>query len=128
MAFPADLATVTIKRRLWCGRQRGLQHLDVDGHHRLLGELTSPSPSRTAGSEGATQAEASEATITLDATDCAMMPGDPRSPYYPYVDLGTPVWITVDAGAGTYDLVRGYHLQHHPSVAGEVAVTCAGCG
>jgi len=59
-------------------------------------------------SEGATQAESLTATLTVKCTDGVLMPDQPESPYWPYVAEGTPVWMTVDAGAGAYSLIRGY--------------------
>jgi hypothetical protein len=103
----------------------------VDGRHHLPGDQRARDGSDRR-SEGATQAEAADATLTLDATDCAMMPEDPRSPYWPHLDDGTPVWMVLDAGAGAYDLIRGYISVMKPTWPGRsrhlcwVAVTVRG--
>lgn len=107
MAFPADLAVVTLQAAFGAdvtADPSTWAWTDVTSYW----EASQPVTVRDGRSEGATQAEASEATITLDATDGAMMPEDARSPYWPDVDVGTPVWMVINAGAGDYDLVAGF--------------------
>jgi hypothetical protein len=75
-------------------------------------------------SEGAVQAESLNAALTLNASDGALMPDDPRSPYWPHVDIGTPVWMTINAGSGVYDLIQGFISGLTPAWPGRSGHLC----
>lgn len=75
-------------------------------------------------SEGASQAESSEATFTLKNSDGALTPDDPRAEYAPHVVEGTPVWWTIDAGHGEYDLFQGYVTSWTPKWPGRSRHLC----
>ena len=123
MAFPATPAVVTIRAAFGAD-------VSADPSTWTWTDITSywetsePVSVSDGRSEGATQAEASEATLTLDATDGALMPEDPRSPYWPWVDVGTPVWMVLDAGAGALDLVQGFISALTPTWPGKSRALC----
>lgn len=71
-------------------------------------ETAVPITTKDGRSEGATQAEAAEATFALRCPDARYMPDDPRSIHWPDVVDGTPAWVILDAGEGDYDIVQGF--------------------
>ena len=107
MAFPAIPATVSVQMAFGAdvtAAPATWTWTDVTEYW----EVAEPITAQDGRSEGAIQAESLQATLTLDATDGTMVPDHPESPYWPYLEEGTPVWVTVDAGAGAYSLIRGY--------------------
>lgn len=75
-------------------------------------------------SEGATQAETSQLTITLTNNDGWLTPYDARSPWWPYVAEGTPFEVLLNAGAGDYDLFQGYLTDVTPRWPGRNRHLC----
>ena len=107
MAFPATPATVSVRMAFGAdvtADPATWTWTDVTEYW----EVAEPITAQDGRSEGAIQAESLQASLTLDATDGTMVPDHPESPYWPYLEEGTPVWVTVDAGAGAYSLIRGY--------------------
>lgn len=59
----------------------------------LTGRLRGPIRVRAGRSEGASKTSPASATLLLDNEDGALTPDHPMSPFWPHVDMSTPVWL-----------------------------------
>lgn len=66
---------------------------------RLVSE---PIQLRSGASDGAGEVSASTGTVVLDNDDGALTPLHPASVYWPHVDLGVPIWISLRRAEDTF--------------------------
>lgn len=96
MAFPADPLGVTIKLAFGADRTAApdtWDWTDVTDRWHVDEELEwRPSGRR----DGARQAEAGKLSLALRNTDGQLTPEDPRSQWWPHVDEGLPIRLTLD--------------------------------
>ncbi|NES28948.1 hypothetical protein GCE86_19675 [Micromonospora terminaliae] len=69
---------------------------------------------RAGKSSGASVATPSTCAVTLDNPDSALMPGHPQSPYWPNVQLGTPLRVRVQWNGVWHDRFSGFADQWEP--------------
>jgi lysophospholipase L1-like esterase len=90
---------------------------------------------RAGKSSGARQVSPGTCTVTLDNDDAALTPLHPMSPYWPNVEMGTPLRVSVQWAGVWYERFAGFADQWEPTylptgVPGEmssaVRVTCSG--
>lgn len=99
MAFPTDPLTVTIEAAFGADRTAdpaGWTWIDLTDRWHPGAELRI----RYGRREGARQSEPAEISFTLKNVDGQLTPEDPRSQWWPHVDEGLPLRVTLDPGVG----------------------------
>jgi hypothetical protein len=113
MTFPVDPLDVTIEAAFGADRTAApgtWTWTDLTGRWHPRSDLRV----RTGRREGARQAEAGEITFTLGNTDGQVTPEDPRSQWWPHVDEGLPVRVTLDPGVGDPQVFGGLVASLRP--------------
>ena len=110
--FPEEPLDIIIEAAFGADRRRpqDWEWTDLTSRWRADTDITAT----TGRSEGAQQAEASSIQIELRNNDGHLTPDDPRSPYWPYVDEGLPMRITVDPGVGDPLVLAGFAASIAP--------------